>query len=56
MGRQLIAMGMRMRSMPLREGGLFEGLVIRMRKGVVDRMMPGILKVSFPIHPRSGFW
>jgi hypothetical protein len=55
MRRQLITMRMGMRCMLGRENRLFNGFMRGMRKGVIGRMMPGILKMTFPVLAGSGF-
>ncbi|MDD1705601.1 MAG: hypothetical protein LUQ12_01020 [Methanoregulaceae archaeon] len=49
MGAEIIAMGMRMRSMPGREALFLLGVVRRVREGMISRMMGPVFPVALPV-------
>jgi hypothetical protein len=55
MGGELISMGMGMRCVLLREDWLFNGLMLRVRERMIERMVPGILQMTLPVLTRPGF-
>ena len=55
MGRQLVAMGMGMRSMSWRKGGFRNGLMLPVRQGIFRWVMTGVFQVPVTIHARPGF-
>ena len=56
MRRQLIAMGIGVRSMSWRKGRFRDGLTLLVRQGIFRRVMAGIFQVTFTVLARSGFY
>ena len=54
-GRQLVTMGVRVRSMPERKGWFRNGLMLPVRQGIFRGVMTGIFQVTFTILARPGF-
>ena len=54
MGREFVSMGMGMRGVSWRERGIFQGLVGRMRQGMVKRVVPGIFQLTLTVLARPG--
>ena len=49
-------MGMGMRSVFWRERRFFQRLVGRMRQGMIQRVVPGVLQLTLTILARPGLW
>lgn len=56
MSRQLVAMGMGVRSMSWREGWFRNGLMLRVRQRIFLGVVAGIFQMTFAILARPGFY
>lgn len=56
MGRQLVTMGMGMRSMAWRKRRFRDGLMLLMRQRIIHGMMAGVFQMTFTVFAGPGFY